>query len=189
MIYRIALTYLFCLTGVAGFAQKFTPVEVEDQRITLYMPESMNPATAEDLRQKYVSSHPPLILYTSQDRQADLGVNTAPTPWAAGDLDLLKDIYKSNLQNLYDDVTFMKDTIVNRDGRDYIILEFVGTLNPEENTLTQQSVLKKYQYLMYTIRDYQVLMFFFIAPESQAEIWGDRVEASMEKVKIRDKKK
>lgn len=188
MINRLITAGILCLFCTLGYAQKFTPVEVENERITLYMPEGLSPATAEDLRQKYVSSHPPLILYTSSDRQADLGVNTAPTPWGAEDLVLLKDIYKSNLLNLYDDVTFIQDTIVNRDGRDYIVFEFVGTLNPDENSLNQQSALKKYQYLMYTVRDFKVLMFFFIGPERQQNVWQKQIALAMEKVRIKEKK-
>ncbi|MGB5928971.1 MAG: hypothetical protein WBH03_12415 [Cyclobacteriaceae bacterium] len=189
MVNRIVMAGLLCLICAAGYAQKYTPVEVEDKGVTLYMPEGLSPATAEDLRQKYVSSHPPLVLYTSPDRQADLGVNAAPTPWGAQDLNLLRDIYKSNLMNLYDDVTFMQDTIVNREGRDFILFEFVGTLNPDENSLTRQAALKKYQYLMYTVRDFQVLMFFFIAPAGQQSMWQEPIAAAMDKIRIKEKNK
>lgn len=189
MNYRILIILgLLCILPLISFGQNPFPVQVEGENITVSIPGGMIPATAEDIRQKYVSSHPPLILYTSEDRQSDFGVNTTPTPWGPSDVPLLKEVFKSNIYSLYDEVKMIQDTVMNRKGRDYVVLEFVGTLNPEENTIARQSPMKKYQYLMYTVRDHQVLLFFFIGPEEQIQMWQGPVEEAMAEVKIKSKK-
>lgn len=152
--------------------------------ITLKVPESFVPLADNLMEQKYLSSRKPIALYTNENQQVDLGVNTSNARWRANDLPMLQSFYRSNIMALYDEVTFMKEAIEKVNGKDFAVFEFVSLVRPEENALTAQRPIRKYTYIQYAIHNGKSYVFNFTCPAEQQSQWQEVAKTIMESVKI-----
>ncbi len=180
------LTFLFLIVALSIYSfgqEKMVSTKVNDD-ITMKLPESFVSMTDGERIEKFVSSKTPIGMYSSDDRTADLGINTNIMPWIAGDEEKLRSFYKGTFKTLFDEVNYLQDTVREINGRLFIVFEFVSTLK-EENAFSGTTLSKNYSYIQYTSYKGQILLFNFGCKPRQMAKWQALIKASMESIKIR----
>ncbi len=192
---KINLLLLFSLLNCAAFAQEISrlvKVKVAD-KIMVSIPEDFMLMPEDAYARKYGAYRPALAMYTSPSGDADFGVNMTVnrslqaykgSGFKPEDLEMLKEMYKASIAAMHSDVSFIQDKVMNINKRDYIVIEFVGTVKDESSQLRTSRELMQYSYLQYTIEDERVLIFNFTCPYRQKERWQKTAEAVMQSAKV-----
>lgn len=176
---------LLCLIFPTSAQPKLSRTKV-DQNISMKIPEGFLPMSQADLVNRYNAYRKPLAMYTSDDRQIDLGINENSSPWAGEDLEILRDFYRANISNLFTEVNFINDEITMIADRRFAVFEFTSKVSDEDQTFGgMKSAISKYNYIMYTIRDNKVLLFNFSAPLRAKEAWQESAKEMMESVRVK----
>ncbi|MBR9998310.1 MAG: hypothetical protein KFF73_05030 [Cyclobacteriaceae bacterium] len=155
------------------------------ENITARLPSDFFLLPPDELQGKSISYRMPIAFYTDPAREVDFSVNNSASKWQNEDIELLKEIYKSNIQNLFDNVEFMKESIESINERDYIVFEFSGTVLPGESLFKQESPDRRYYYTEYTLKGSQIFIFTFTAPFQQKEQWAGTASAIMQSIKMK----
>jgi hypothetical protein len=155
------------------------------ENITAKLPSEFSLLPPEELQSRSASYRMPIAFYTDPSKEVDFSVNNSASRWQQRDLELLMDIYRSNIQNLFDNVEFRKEKIETINGREFIVFEFSGTVLPGESLFRQESPERKYYYTMYTIRGGQIYIFTFSAPYQQQVQWQETASAIMSSISIK----
>ncbi|MGK7394497.1 MAG: hypothetical protein ACNS62_07980 [Candidatus Cyclobacteriaceae bacterium M3_2C_046] len=153
--------------------------------ITVELPDTFVPMTEQEINQKYISYRKPVALYTSPNRMVDFGVNLSVTQWDEGDLDILRNFYRSSILNLYDEVDWINQEIKEINKVKFVLFEFTSTVNPDENSIVNNQAIRKYSYLQYAIVNGKTLVFNFTAPLQRKEHWQDVAQHLMNSIKIK----
>lgn len=155
------------------------------KEISMKIPVNFVPMSKAELYTKYVSSRPPIAMYTSPDRHIDLGVNENSSAWAGNDLEILKSFYKANIANLFTNVEFIQEDIREIGGRSFVVFEFVSKITDEESTFGGGGTISKYTYVQYTLEDDHVLLFNFTCPARMRAQWQGAAKEIMESVRVK----
>lgn len=153
--------------------------------ISMQIPVDFEPLSEAELYLKYVSARKPIAMYSSPDRQVDLGVNENSSTWVGNDLEILKSFYKANIANLFTDVEFIQEGIQEIGGRDFVVYEFESRVTDEESTFGRGSTVSKYSYLQYTLEDNRVLLFNFTCPARMRSSWQEVAREIMQSIRIK----
>lgn len=165
--------------------QKLVNVKVTEF-INIKLPDNFQRMTDEELAAKYPSGRKPLAMYSTPNKLVDFGVNGTNNAWEEGDLTILRDFYRANIQELYDEVQFSYDAIDRINKKDFVVFEFSAGLGGGKKNATGISggKLRRYYYLMYTIVKKQVFVINFNAPEGERMLWAPEVRKMMESIKV-----
>lgn len=180
----VILALLISSTYIATAQIEMERVKVTKE-ISMEVPVTFTPLSMAELYQKYVSARPPIAMYSSPDRQIDLGVNENSSTWVEDDLEILKSFYKANIANLFSEIEFLQEDIKQIGDRRYVVFEFVSRVTDEESTFGNNSAITKYSYLQYTIKDDRVLLFNFTCPARLQSRWQDPAKQIMESIRIK----
>ncbi len=188
-IYTSFIFSLIALFSFSGILEKFKKIEI-GSGISLKIPESFQPMPEDEIARKYVSTRKPVAIFMSADRQANFGVNISITQWKPSDLPIMKDFYKATVMQLHSDVKFIREEIVNVNGKDFAVLEFTSLVKEEENTLGgTKPPIQKYNYIQYTIFDNKTFVYNFNCPTNQQSRFEDiaqQIMASIEMKKVKE---
>ncbi|MEQ8810023.1 MAG: hypothetical protein RIE59_13205 [Imperialibacter sp.] len=175
---------IVCLVAPLSLIAQLSPTKVTDY-ITVSLPSDFRPMNEQEINSKYVYTRRPMALYTDYGVTVDFGINRGNNQWAQGDLTILKDFYKANISSLYDEVSFTKDAIETINGREFAVFEFVAIVKPEEDAITNESALRTYSYIQYTIVNNQTLVFTLSSPYQHIRKWKDLAPRIMQSVSIK----
>ena len=155
--------------------------------ISVSLPKSFRPMSEALLREKYVAARRPLAAYTDLNQQVTFGLNVSNTRWQAGDLSILKDFYRASLLELYDEVTFINESVEAINGREFAVFEFVSVVRPDENetSFINQKPIRQYTYVQYTIRDRKTWVFDFSVPAQRQAEWQEMAGKMMNSVRMK----
>ena len=198
MIKNIFMLMLVMLISFTSFAQykktKFNKIKIADF-VQVSIPEGFTEMPPELYSRKYNAYRPPIAIYTSEDQNADFGVNEsvnrslkafARSDWNAKDLEMIKGIYKASIAGMHSEVTFIQDKVESINGRNYAILEFVGAVKDEDKAITfNNKPVRQYSYLMYTVKEGRILIFNFNCPVQIQNQWQDIAKQIMSSVSIK----
>ncbi len=181
----IRVLFLFILVfGLTSFQKiKYVKTKVNES-ITLSLPEEFTPMQEAELNRKYVSSKPPVAVYTDFSKTVDLGINIAYSRWNQEDLDIMKSFYKSNIMGLYDEVQFIDEKVEEINGREFVVFEFLSKVNDTEGTTINNSSISKYIRIQYTIVKSKTVLFNFSCPAVMKDKWAPVAQEILESVKI-----
>ena len=147
-------TLIFVLSFLAVFrSPPLVKVKVDDN-ITVDLPEDFERLSQAEVNLKYISSKPPLAVYSDRSRQVDFSVNVAFSRWNPEDLEIMRGFYKSSIMGLYDEVRFIKESVEEIDGRKYVVFEFVSTIKSDEDAILNTSEYQ--QIYLYSIHHCQL---------------------------------
>ncbi|MEP4533592.1 MAG: hypothetical protein ABJ004_10935 [Cyclobacteriaceae bacterium] len=153
--------------------------------ISMKVPVSFNPMSRSEMVNKYVAYRQPIAMFTSADRQIDLGINKNSTQWTENDLTILKDFYKANIQNLFTEVKFIQEEVKTIGNREFVVFEFISKVTDEDKTFGGiSSPVSKYTYIMYTLYQDSVLLFNFSCDTRWRPQWQAAAREIMESVRI-----
>ncbi len=182
MVRYISLVVVFFLFSAQQV--KMAKTRISDN-ITARLPADFSLLPPEELAFKSASYRMPIAYYTDPARQIDFSVNNSVTKWQSTDISLVQEIYKSNINNLFDEVDFLNEGIETINNRDYITFEFLGTIMPGESLVKQEVPVRKYFYIQYTIKEGMIYIFTFIAPMRQKEEWQPVAGEIMHSINIK----
>ena len=179
------LVLLIPIFSFLSFQQtKYVKTKVSDD-ISLLLPADFMPLSDAERIQKYVSSKPPIAVYTDYSRNVDLGINVAYSRWKAEDMKIMMSFYKSNITSFYDDVQFITEDLVDINGKEFAVFEFVASVSDEEGTVQGSPTISKYIRIQYTIVNGQTVLFNFACPARIQSNWAPVAKHILESVKIR----
>ncbi len=154
------------------------------ENMEIGIPKAFQQMTEEMMEQRYLTARKPIAAYTNDRQTVDFTVNTANTRWRPSDLPMLKDFYKASLLELYDEVNFSREEVVEIHGKNFVVFEFTSIVRPDENALRPQQPIRKYTRIQYTVNDNKALVFNFSCPQSQQEQWKKTAGEMMQSIKI-----
>lgn len=153
--------------------------------ISVELPEDMHEMSDVEIASKYISYRDALGFFTDEDRMADFIINNSVTPWGANDVEMLKEVYKSSIYNLYSSVEMIEEDIKDLHGRKYITYEFISSVSGEENSMVKKSDIVAYNYVSYTVVKNKVFVFTFTCPKRLQTKWQNTAHRMMESIKIK----
>lgn len=180
----MVLSALFYSISTALAQDPMTKVEIGDE-ISLMIPQEFIEMNAQDIRNKFISYRLPLGGYTTMDRRVDLVVNVNPTPWMDKDIALLKEFYKNNIRNLFDEVEFLQEELVDINGRTYAVFEFISTVKGDPDSFKNQAPVIDYTWVQYAIKDRQAYVFTFHCGAGLKDRWADNAKAIMTSIEFK----
>ena len=140
--------------------------------ISIKVPKQLSPVPDGQIRNRHVHFRKPLALYTDANNEIDLAFNQNPTRWREEDISILKDFYKSNILNLYDDVEFSKEEITEIRGKNFVVFEFISSVKGDANSIRRNTALRKYTYIQYTIFNGSTLVCNLTTPINLKARWA-----------------
>ena len=184
MKHFIGLLLLIPLLGLEG--EKLVKTRISDN-ISIMLPKDFKPMNEFDQQDRMYSYRKAMAVYTSPDRLVEFGANRSFTQWAASDIELAQDFYKSTILSLYDEVEFITNEVQTIDGRKFAVFEFVGEVRDGYRTdfVVSKKVLKKYVYIQYTIYQKNSLVFNFTSPALRKGQWQATARKIMHSIKIK----
>lgn len=187
------LVFLLALTSaVSAQNVKFVKTKIND-KITISIPEDFIAMPEDVYARKYGAYRPPLAMFTTPDGMVDFGINMSinrslkaynQAGFKAEDLEMIKSMYKASIAAMHTEVEFIQEKIENINNRDFIVIEFVGTVKDEESQIRSSSAIKQYSYLQYTIEDERILLFNFTCPYRSKERWQATAQTIMKSAKV-----
>lgn len=176
----ISCLFLFVATHAQTKRQRLS------ENVLMAIPDGLN--ERQPTLQKMTS--PVQAMFASDDGKAEFVLNKSILQWGGDDIELSRKFYKANILNLYDQVDFMKDEIVEQDGKSLIVFEFAGTIAGEVNAFQKKKSKKDYLYVAYHILDEEgVLIFRFSCPWVAMQQWQEPVQKAMESIRFQKAKK
>lgn len=178
------LFYTAVILLLTATQSRLVKVKISDN-ITAKLPSEFTLLPPDELQSRSASYRMPIAFYTDPGQEIDFSVNNSASRWQQKDLALLQEIYRSNIENLFDDVEFQDEEIESIYNRDYIVFEFNGTIQPGESLFRQESPTRKYYYTQYTLKGDQIYIFTFSAPFRKKEEWAGTASAIMHSIRIK----
>lgn len=129
--------------------------------IKIEVPEDYYVLSEDEKLLTFPSIRMPISAVTNLNKSAMLGINKSNNLWSENDLDILKLFYKSNIQALHDEVSFLKEEIKEINGRKFIIFEFTSVTKNDGNVFKESKAIKKYNYIQYAIVKNDIIIFNF----------------------------
>ena len=165
------------------------PVELKKTKISDHIsariPEDFRLLSEQELSEKYISNRKPVALFTSPDGQVDFVVNLSANQWQHFDLPLVKDFYKASLSSLYSELKMLKEEIVEVNGQEMAVFEYIGTVEGEESAVRKTKSISKYTYVGYAMVNGKVVVATLTAPANQQQKWASVAEEIIHSLKIK----
>lgn len=133
------------------------------------IPSTFFPMNEADMWQRMTSYRKSIALYTDINRLVELGVNRSYSLWREGDYQMMFEVYKSSILQLFDEVEFIQEEIQSIKKHPFVVFEFESKMYPDESL--GSGTISKYTYIQYTIVDGQTLVFNFSCPLYQKPVW------------------
>lgn len=142
---------------------KFKKVTL-DKNVSIKLPVEFVVMSDDDIAARYPAYRKPIAMYISPDRFADFGYNVSNGVWG-NDIKLLRDVYKATINNSYNKVTFLRDTILTIKKRNYVEFEYVSEVEDKSGTQAAKPVIKTYTYTRYALQSGEIYIFTFNCPD------------------------
>jgi hypothetical protein len=182
---KLILSILFiCSFSVQMFSQEFADIAIE-KSVKLNIPIEFILMNDDAIAERYITTKRPVALYSNPAGNVDIGVNKSVTQWQSADIDIMKDFYKANIQSLYDEVRFSKDTLVVINGREFAVFEFESVVRDASDALIQRAQIRKYTYIQYTIVNGVTWVFNLTAPAGARNQWSEKANVIMNSISIK----
>lgn len=174
--------FLFFLTlAVCAQSKKIAPYK----GISLKLPSAFVVMADDDIAQKYPTYKKPLAMYVSKDATAEFGINAAVNNWSNKNLEVLRSIYRSTIMSIFYNVNFSKDgEIATINDRKYVLFEFTSEIKDDKRIDESTVLMRRYNYLAYTIYANKILIFNFNADFKKREQWAPQANEIIQSIKI-----
>lgn len=158
--------------------------------LQLSVPNTFKLMSDDDIAQKYPSYKKPIAVFESENKTAELGINSAVYRWKNYNLSVIRDVYKSTISTVFSEVNFIQDgNIVTINDKKYVVFEFTSTLVDDKRLDNNPVFTRRYNYLAYTIHEKKILIFNFNSSYESREEWMPLANQMMQSIKISNKLK
>jgi hypothetical protein len=179
----LLIIFLFTATAFVN-GPKLVKTKISEG-ITVSIPDTFTPMLPDDIVQRLPSVRAPLAAYTNPDRDIDFSVNISATQWPDANLELAGKFFRSGLQNLYDQVDFINEGVVEIHGKQYIFFEIESRTNGLRANESQRAPVIKYTYIQYLVEKNRTLVFSFNCPARVKEDWQSTASQVMKSVRVK----
>lgn len=150
--------------------------------VTVKIPETFVKLTDDQMADKIIASRKPLGMFSSGNGKADFSVsvgNSARNPWRDEDLQLMADFQKANIRALFTSTEFIQEKQIKINGHTFALFEFLSEVKEKG-----KPPVRKYNYMLYTIRKKNVLVFSFICTETERPLYEGVAEVVMKSIRF-----
>ncbi|MVN78421.1 hypothetical protein GO988_18985 [Hymenobacter sp. HMF4947] len=151
--------------------------------LTVGVPQGFTPLPDEGIAMKFPSPRKPLAVFSSPNGRTDYSVSVRPTTFGP-DYNVLLPMYKASVQRLYTKVEFLTQEVRKVNGRDFVALEFISTLN-DSRRAAALAPLKKYEFIEYAVQGEQLYIFSFSAPAEEQAQWRPVAQAALSDISLK----
>lgn len=173
--------FILVLFSNSLFSQSLKTVKVNDGEIIMKVPKNFVEMIPDDIAQRFPSIRKPIAAYTDEQRQSEQTVKISATQWGNNDQEIAMSFFKASIMEYFDKVEFIKEEMVTIKKKSFIVFEFTSYVRGSE---TQPSE-RKYNYLMYYIKDRKTLVVSFRCPQKEMEFYKPVAEEIMNSLKIK----
>ena len=182
---RFGLFTTFLLVVTLSYSQGKLVRQKINSSISMLIASDFFPMESEKQQAKYLSDRTPLAMYSTPDAAVDLGINVNSSAWEETDMSIIHQFYKANLLQLFDEVRWIQDTVIQVKGRTFARFELEGTILDENASFKGQNSITKYLFVQYTLFDNKILLFHFNSPIGRKDYWKESVLIMMDSISIR----
>ncbi|MHA6246860.1 hypothetical protein ACXYMU_02910 [Pontibacter sp. CAU 1760] len=179
----IAFLAILFLAGVAFAQPKLKKIQLS-KNLTVMLPRDFTPLSDDGIARKYPASTKPLAVYTSPNELVDFSVTQKKSGFRAQDLDMLREFYKANLLETFSKVDFIRQEVTKVKGQDFIVFEFVSSVEDERGT-TNLAPMQKYSIVQYTIVGNQLMIFTLHTPFVMKNEWQQPAREIMGSIQMK----
>ncbi|UOR04203.1 hypothetical protein MUN82_14770 [Hymenobacter aerilatus] len=154
------------------------------KNLTVGVPDTFAPLPDDGIAAKFPAQRRPLGAFSNPSGRVDFSVTQKPTSFSNRDYALLVKIYKASIQNMYSKVQFLAEDIRTINKRDFVVLEFVSTVNDTRRG-SNMAPIRRYQLVQYAIEGDQQYIFTFTAPADEQAQWQPTAREVMESVALK----
>ncbi|WP_460920907.1 hypothetical protein [Pontibacter brevis] len=182
MRYLAFLAILF-LAGVAFAQPKLKKVNISKE-ISIMLPQNFTPMPDDGIARRYPATTKPLAVYTSPNGQVDFSVTQKISQFRAQDLGMMREFYKAALMERHSKIDFIRDEVTKIKGKDYIVFEYVSSVEDERST-SNLAPVQKYSIVQYAISGNQMMVFTFHVPFMLKSDWQEPAREIMSSINIK----
>ncbi len=153
--------------------------------IQLNIPATFDILTDDEIIKKHLSMHKPLGYYSNETRKVDVSISEAQSKWVEKDIELMHSFLVATIQNLYDEVEMIQDTIMLINNRKFVVLEFIGRLRFDQNAIVNKSGLSRYYKIAYAIKKNKTFVVNFNCPARDISNWQNTATEIIESIEIK----
>jgi len=154
-----------------------------DDGVSVLMPETFRKMTDDELAGKYFTYRKPVVMFTDDRGQADIGLNYSATKWSYADLDILKDFYFSTFSNMYGEIHMIDEGIRRHGNYKFAYFEFTADVRDDSKIVERRSK-PVYVYIMYTVQGDKILLVNYNCPKRNLRYQQPIARQMMESLKI-----
>lgn len=177
--YLLIPVLIIIFLGVVN-AQKLKYRKFDGGNIKVKVPENFTVMTPEDIAQRFPSVRKQIVALTGPQRVTSFNVAVSATQWRKNDYQIAKDFFKSSIVNLFDRVDFIDEGVKEIKNNNFAYFEFTSLIRNPNNQGTERG----YNYTMYFITKGKTLVFTFICPYREMDIWKDVASEMMNSIKL-----
>ncbi|MCS7005188.1 MAG: hypothetical protein NZM38_07670 [Cytophagales bacterium] len=188
------LLSLFVVASMSGVhAQK--PLKLIRTRIhpniSIVIPEGFSRMEEAAVKGTFLSYRAPIAAYQYGTSPIYITINDSESRmfFDASQMDIIQKIYKSNIQNMYQETNFLREDTVSICGRKAIQFEFIGRFVREDDISSFEKEKIVYNYINYVKFGSRLFIFGFSCPASQQEKWQPVAQNFMNNILIQESKK
>lgn len=188
---------------IVAFSSAFVQVDMEkvkiNKRIKITVPKAFYRMSDQDIVKTYGMSRIPTAVYSNRERDINISINEiqdtiaaektadhyeATKDYSKRSLKLEKEFLKSSLRAQYENINFLTDTIVEKDGKNFTVIEFTGKI-VGENKKGDKTRSELYTYMQFTFHKQNKYVFNMSLPQDKMEEWQPVAHEVMNSVNIR----
>ena len=179
--------FLFLVAAlVCGFQEEKLKKVQLSKAVATSLPESLRAMTDDEIARRFYTYRKPLASFTTTDLTVNFSFNEAVTPWRKEDTELLRNMYRASIPQLYSKVDFMQQDIKTINNRSFAVFEFTSEIREEnKESMNYGKVTRGYDYIQYTVENGKVLIFHFSCPFLLKDKWQATARAIMQTVRIK----
>lgn len=179
----LALLAILFIAGVAFAQPKLKKVNITKD-LSVKLPQDFTPMPDDGIARRYPATTKPLAVYTSPNGLVDFSVTQKISQFRAQDLKMMKEFYKAALLERHSKIDFIRDEVTQINGKDYIIFEYVSSVEDERKS-SNLAPVQKYSIVQYAISDKQMMIFTFHAPFQLKNEWQQPAREIMSSINIK----
>lgn len=182
MRYLAFLAILF-IAGVAYAQPKLKKVNISKE-LSVMLPQDFTQMPDDGIARRYPATTKPLAVYTSPNGLIDFSVTQKISQFRAQDLKMMREFYKAALMERHSKIDFIRDEVTQIKGKDYIIFEYVSSVEDERGS-SNLAPVQKYSIVQYTIEGNQMMIFTFHVPFKLKNEWQQPAREIMSSINIK----
>ena len=198
---KVLFILLTALVLVSAQSVKLKKVELRNKRGTIKAPVTLTQLKDEEIIQRYGFLHLPLLMFSDQSTNVTYSISeridslsqSSKIKYASvqgegmgfqKDLAVEKSFFKSTISGNYETIKFLQDTILTIGKKQWIVLEFEGTMKGKSRKGSDLTT-DNYNYMQYLVEEHRKVTVSFNCPKREKQNWEAAIKKSVSTLKLK----